>query len=401
MLWLIVIFLEERMLKLRRLFISLGLIASPLLVLAGGMPNSESVANDTNSSGESQQVAESTSNGSGNTVTSSSETSSETTSTETSSNNSSETSDSGQTSSNAFLAIEDEPLIIDVSGISDSDGVGKIYVQWQKETKDGRWIDIFGATQQSFTPRQVHVGQILRVQITFLDKQGNLETLFSSASDPVQNVNDKPKGGPVLVGQSKEDASLIVDTSSVSDEDGIGEMQVIWQRSKQGSDWQAFDDTTGEVLKLEQMHVNYAYRAIVAYLDGQETREVMISSPSDIVMNLDDPVEGEVVLSGEANENGMLMADTSQITDEDGVASLSVQWESSKDGLSCSVMENIQGISLELGQYLVGSQIRARLSVVDNFGTETILVSQPSRTVENVNNKPSGSIIIRRVSVSG
>ena len=64
-------------------------------------------------------------------------------------------------------------------------------------------------------------------------------------------------------------------------------------------------------------------------------------------------------------------------------------------------MENIQGISLELGQYLVGSQIRARLSVVDNFGTETILVSQPSRTVENVNNKPSGSIIIRRVSVSG
>ena len=389
------------MLKLRRLFISLGLIASPVLVLAGGMPDSESVANDTNSSSESQQVAESTSDGSGNTAASSSETSSETTSTETSSNNSSETSDSGQTSSNAFLAIEDEPLIIDVSGISDSDGVGKIYVQWQKEKKDGRWIDIFGATQQSFTPRQVHVGQILRVQITFLDKQGNLETLFSSASDPVQNVNDKPKGGPVLVGKSKEDASLIVDTSSVSDEDGIGEMQVIWQRSKQGSDWQAFDDTTGEVLKLEQMHVNYAYRAIVAYLDGQETREVMISSPSDIVMNLDDPVEGEVVLSGEANENGMLMADTSQITDEDGVASLSVQWESSKDGRSWSVMENIQGISLELGQYLVGSQIRARLSVVDNFGTETILVSQPSRTVENVNNEPSGSIIIRRVSVSG
>ena len=388
------LFLEERMLKMRRLFVLLGLIASPVLVLAGGMPKSESSSNETNSSSESQQVSESTS-------ASSSETSSETTSTETSSNDSSETSDSGQTSSNAFLAIEDEPLIIDVSGISDSDGVGKIYVQWQKEKSDGRWIDIFGATQQSFTPRQVHVGQILRVQITFLDKQGNLETLFSAPSSPVQNVNDKPKGGPVLVGSAKEDASLIVDTSSVSDEDGIGEMQVIWQRSKQGSDWQAFDDTTGEVLRLDQMHVNYAYRAIVAYLDGQDTREVMISSPSDIVMNLDDPVEGEVVLSGEANENGMLMADTSQITDEDGVASLSVQWESSTDGRSWSVMENIQGISLELGQYLVGSQIRARLSVVDNFGTETILVSQPSRTVENVNNKPSGSIIIRRVSVSG
>ena len=385
------------MLKLRRLFISLGFALSPSILFAGGMPTSETSSSETTSSvtQSSNESAETS-----NTVSGTSENNSSNTQSSENASSSSSTDDS-QTSSNSFIAIEDEPLIIDVSGISDSDGVGKIYVQWQKETSDGRWIDIFGATQQSFTPRQVHVGQTLRVQITFLDNQGNLETLFSSPSSPVQNVNDKPKGGPLLVGNAKEDASLIVDTSSVSDEDGIGEMQVIWQRSKQGSDWQAFDDTTGEVLKLGQMHVNYAYRAIVAYLDGQDTREVMISSPSDIVMNLDDPVEGEVVLSGEANENGTLMADTSQITDEDGVASLSVQWESSKDGRSWSIMENIQGISLDLGQYLVGSQIRARLSVVDNFGTETILVSQPSRTIENVNNKPSGSIIIRRVNVSG
>lgn len=386
------------MLKMRRLFISLGFILSPSILFAGGMPNAESNSNETASSTETQSSAQdSTSN---NSVSDTSNTINDTSSNQSASNSGNDN-DTTQSSSNSFIAIEDEPLIIDVSGISDSDGVGKIYVQWQKETSDGRWIDIFGATQQSFTPRQVHVGQTLRVQITFLDNQGNLETLFSAPSNPVENVNDKPKGGPQLVGNAKEDASLIVDTSSVSDEDGIGEMQVIWQRSKQGSDWQAFDDTTGEVLKLDQMHVNYAYRAIVAYLDGQGTREVMISSPSDIVMNLDDPVEGEIVLSGEANENGMLMADTSQITDEDGVASLSVQWESSKDGRSWSVMENIQGISLDLGQYLVGSQIRARLSVVDNFGTETILVSQPSRTIENVNNKPSGSIIIRRVNVSG
>jgi len=385
------------MLKIRRLFISLGFALSPSILFAGGMPMSETSSSETTSSTvQSSNETTETSNsvsGTSENNSSSSQSSEDITS--------SSSSDDAQTSSNSFIAIEDEPLIIDVSGISDSDGVGKIYVQWQKETSDSRWIDIFGATQQSFTPRQVHVGQTLRVQITFLDNQGNLETLFSSPSSPVQNVNDKPKGGPLLVGNAKEDASLIVDTSSVSDEDGIGEMQVIWQRSKQGSDWQAFDGTTGEVLKLGQMHVNYAYRAIVAYLDGQDTREVMISSPSDIVMNLDDPVEGEIVLSGEANENGTLMADTSQITDEDGVASLSVQWESSKDGRSWSIMENIQGISLGLGQYLVGSQIRARLSVVDNFGTETILVSQPSRTIENVNNKPSGSIIIRRVNVSG
>ena len=391
------------MLMLWRLFILIALIGFATQSMAGGMPNenseadSDSTANATQTSESSDVTSDSTQTSAGSNSTNA-DTSSSTMASST--NQSNQTSDE-EVSSEGFLAIEDEPLIIDVSGISDSDGVGEIYVQWQKQTDDARWIDIFGATQQSFTPRQEHVGLTLRVQISYLDNQGNLETMYSANSNPVENVNDKPKGGPNLVGVAKEDASLIVDTSTVSDEDGIGEMQVIWQRSKQGSNWEAFDDATGEVLKLEQMHVNYAYRAIVAYLDGQGTREVMISSPSDLVMNLDDPVEGEVILSGEANENGMLRADTSQITDEDGVASLSVQWENSTDGRSWKVMENIQGISLALGQNLVGRQIRARLSVVDNFGTETILFSQPSRTIENVNNKPSGTIVIRRVSVSG
>ena len=381
--------------KMFRLLVIMLIFGFSGYLYAGGMPSDQNTSeNNTEESNSTETVSDSTSENS------SLDSSISDSSTASNTDNSSQSS-SDEVSSSAFLAVEDEPLIIDVSGISDSDGVGKIYVQWQKESKDGRWIDIFGASQQSFTPRQEHVALVLRVQITFLDNQGNLETLYSAPSDPVLNVNDKPKGGPVLVGIAREDASFMVDTSTVSDEDGIGEMQVIWQRSKQGSNWEAFPSASGEVLKLEQRHVNYAYRAIVSYLDGQATREVMISSPSDIVLNLDDPVEGEVFLSGEANENGLLRADTTQITDEDGVASLYVQWESSTNGRSWSVMENTQGINLPLNQSLVGSQVRARLSVVDTFGTETILVSQPSRTIENVNNKPSGQILIRRVSVSG
>ena len=381
--------------KMFRLLVIMLTFGFSSYLYAGGMPSDQNTSENNTEESNSTEIVSDT-----NSENSSSDSSISDTSTASNTENSSQSS-SDEVSSSGFLAVEDEPLIIDVSGISDSDGVGKIYVQWQKESKDGRWIDIFGASQQSFTPRQEHVALVLRVQITFLDNQGNLETLYSAPSDPVLNVNDKPKGGPVLVGIAREDASFMVDTSTVSDEDGIGEMQVIWQRSKQGSNWEAFPSASGEVLKLEQRHVNYAYRAIVSYLDGQATREVMISSPSDIVLNLDDPVEGEVFLSGEANENGLLRADTTQITDEDGVASLYVQWESSTNGRSWSVMENTQGINLPLNQSLVGSQVRARLSVVDTFGTETILVSQPSRTIENVNNKPSGQILIRRVSVSG
>ena len=53
--------------------------------------------------------------------------------------------------------------------------------------------------------------------------------------------------------------------------------------------------------------------------------------------------------------------------------------------------------SLNLNQGLVGYQIRTRVAVVDNFGIETNLYSLATRTVENVNNRPSGRIIIRRV----
>ena len=137
---------------LRRLLILSALILSPAFVFAGGMPNSNSesessVSNISNSTDTQNQPS------SDSTTTTSSSQSSETsetenTNTQTAQNTSSSNSDDTQASSNGFLAIEDEPLIIDVSGISDSDGVGKIYVQWQKETNDGRWIDIFGATQQ-------------------------------------------------------------------------------------------------------------------------------------------------------------------------------------------------------------------------------------------------------------
>jgi len=38
--------------------------------------------------------------------------------------------------------------------------------------------------------------------------------------------------------------------------------------------------------------------------------------------------------------------------------------------------------------------------VVDSFGVETILYSQATNTIENVNNRPVGTIMVRRVGKS-
>ena len=297
----------------------------------------------------------------------------------------------------SFVAIEDDPLIIDASSVVDGDGVGSMQVQWQISEDGTVWSNLSGEIRQSFTPRERHVGRRLRVQLSYVDGQGNLETILSPASTPVQNVNDKPNGAPQLVGAAREEDALVVDTSMISDDDGLGNFAIIWQRSSTKTDWQAFPETNGEVLQLAQRHVGYSYRAVVSYTDGHGTKELLVTSPSETVQNVDDPVQGEVLITGEATEGATILVSTNGVSDEDGIASMSVGWEASTDGRNWRTIETAGATQLSLSQMLVNKQIRARVAVVDTFGVETVIFSQATNTVRNVNNKPAGTIFVRRV----
>ena len=267
-----------------------------------------------------------------------------------------------------FAAIEDVPLIIDLSSVTDADGMGTVSVQWQISNDNKKWTNISGATTQSFTPREIHVGSRLRVVISYVDGQGNLEPLTSPPSTPVKNVNDKPTGSARLIGSSVEDSALVVDTSNIADEDGIGGFDISWQRSSSKSSWEAYPAAQSEVLRLTQNQVGFSFRAVVSYIDTHGTREVLYTSPSETIDNLDDPVQGEVSINGDPKEGATLTALSNSLTDEDGIASISISWEKSKDGRNWIVLNSLSGPALSLNQTLVGSQIRARVAVVDNFG---------------------------------
>ena len=380
------------------------LVASVLAIgaqnaIAGGLPETKTT--------DSTNVDSTDSNATTATATSASATSSDTsasatestTNTQTAENTATDSADDVDETENGavFVAIEDDPLIVDASSIMDDDGMGNVQVQWQI-SKDGEtWMNLTGAVHQSFTPRETHVGERLRVQISYVDGQGNLETLISPPSTKVQNVNDKPIGSPQLAGNAREEDALVVDTSLIADEDGVGTYSIIWQRSSTKTEWQAFPESVGEVLQLSQSHVGYSYRAVVSYVDSHGTRELLITNPSETVVNVDDPVEGEVLLAGEASEGKVLTANTARVSDEDGIASMTVGWESSKDGRTWRAIETGSASQLRLSQALVGRQVRARLSVVDTFGIETVIFSQATNTVKNVNNKPAGTIFVKRV----
>jgi hypothetical protein len=393
---------------MRRLWISL--IAGTALsaggaAFAGGLPgsNNASTATAGSTAQAAAPVATTSATTSASTATTTvAETTASAASTETASNDSTTQTagggvDNGNVETGSFIAIEDDPLIIDASSVVDGDGVGSMQVQWQIATQGADWSNLSGEIRQSFTPRERHVGKLLRVQLSYVDGQGNLETILSPPSSPVQNVNDKPNGAPQLVGAAREEDSLVVDTSMISDDDGLGNFSIIWQRSSTKTEWQAFPETNGEVLQLSQRHVGYSYRAVVSYEDGHGTKELLVTSPSETVKNVDDPVQGEVLITGEATEGEVILVSTNGVSDEDGIASMSVGWEASTDGRNWRAIETGGATQLSLSQPLVNKQIRARVAVVDSFGVETVIFSQATNTVRNINNKPAGTIFVRRV----
>jgi len=310
---------------------------------------------------------------------------------------------SGATAQNSgndgFDAVEDDELVIDTDTLADGDGLGSIQVQWQISSDGSNWGVLPGAIQSSFTPRDSEVGKFLRVQVSYVDGQGNTEILTSPPSTAVQNVNDAPRGTPILNGQAIEDGTLVVDVSRISDEDGLGAFNLIWQRSSKRTNWENFPDQFGQTIQLSQSDVGFSYRAVVSYIDGFGTRETLVTEPSETVANIDNPLVGEVTIRGKEQEGAELVVNTSTLSDYDGIASINLNWELSSDGRTWSAIDGSENIrSLKLDQPLVGNLIRAKATVVDNFGAEYVVMSKPTNSIKNVNDKPAGNIFIRRIS---
>jgi hypothetical protein len=304
--------------------------------------------------------------------------------------------DAKQSNTGGNGPMEDQPLVIDVSNLYDEDGLGDLTMQWQVRLPSGGWQTIDGATSQSFTPRQNHVGRALRVVIQYVDGEGTLEVIETAPTGAVQNSNDLPQGLPIISGSSVEDNTIKIDVSGISDEDGVGQFTYQWERSSDAARWTPYQTNSSNpaLLRLNQPEVGFAYRAIVSYVDGFGTTETLVTPATNMVQNVDDPVEGEVMVVGQAKKGQRLQIDTSNLSDDDGIANVRSTWEMSDNGRSWVSIPDVYGNSMTLAQAHVGSLIRIRAVVVDNFGSETTLYSQPTSLVQNVNSKPKGVIRI-------
>ncbi len=110
-----------------------------------------------------------------------------------------------------------QTLRADVSGISDPNGL-------TNATFTYKWARTFGepTDRDEYTLVEGDVGShIIQLLVTYTDDDGHTERLWSEPLGEVTNLNNAPTGVPVIRGTPQVGETLTVDTSGISDPDGM------------------------------------------------------------------------------------------------------------------------------------------------------------------------------------
>ncbi|MBJ6127906.1 peroxidase family protein [Microvirga splendida] len=103
---------------------------------------------------------------------------------------------------------EGSPIIASIGTVQDADGIdpASYTYQWQVLV-DGVWVDIAGATAVSFTPAQAQVGRQVRVEMTYTDGYGMVETVYSQPTAVVGDLFNGTGLEDVFNGTDGDDAA--------------------------------------------------------------------------------------------------------------------------------------------------------------------------------------------------
>ncbi|WP_137808051.1 peroxidase family protein [Pseudomonas sp. G(2018)] len=144
-----------------------------------------------------------------------------------------------------------------------------------------------------------------------------------------------------------------------------------------GTTYRVTDDVAG---------LNIRVRAV--YQDAKGTLEIVDSSTNST------PTAGPTV-TGLLVQNQLLTADPSSIIDIDGLSNpqFTYQWQAT-NGVSFVNIDGATASTFTLGQDQVGDQVRVVVSYVDDFGVAESVASDPSDPVANVNDAPTGALLI-------
>jgi hypothetical protein len=294
-------------------------------------------------------------------------------------------------------ATEDQKLTASHT-ITDEDGMpNSVSYQWKRGGSA-----ISGATDVSYTLVQDDVGAAMTVTVSYTDDQDTSESMTSSATAAVVNVNDAPGGSVTISGTATEDQKLTA-SHTITDEDGMPN-SVSYQWKRGGS---AISGATDVSYTLVQDDVGAAMTVTVSYTDDLGTSESKTSSATSAVANVNDPPGGpgvtlkliDTVISNDISSS--ILEDASlnlvyDITDEDGISGNEFTYRWWRQGSNGNANAKVNATSTEytLTHGDVDGYMYAVVSYVDNFGNSHDVSSALTPIVLNVDDSYSGTIEI-------
>lgn len=166
--------------------------------------------------------------------------------------------------------IEDSTLTANVSGVESSSGINNGTYQWYKN-------GIPVSTSPSVLLGDSDVGAIFYVNFTYTNGYGSVFTLTSDSTSPIANVNDVPVGVPTITGTAEVGNTVSVNTSGISDADGLGTFSYQWLRNGSNIAGATTSSYTLVAADSEQL-----LSVKVSWTDGHGTAEYVTSATSSV-----------------------------------------------------------------------------------------------------------------------
>ena len=202
-----------------------------------------------------------------------------------------------------------ETLTADTTGISDDDGLNNAAFAYQWLAAD---TEINGATASTYTLVAEDAGKAIKVQVSFTDDGGNDEILTSAVTGAVSAAPPPPNtpatGVPTITGIAQVGETLTVETSGISDPDGMGNATFIYQWTAGGTD---IEGATGSSYTIAEADEGLIIHARVSFTDDARNHEALTSEGTEVVTSTEseNPVEPPLApqnLVGTVNSDGSI-----------------------------------------------------------------------------------------------
>ena len=297
-----------------------------------------------------------------------------------------------------------ETLTADTSGIADADGLTNVTYSYQWIANDGTAdTDITDATDSTYTLVADDDGKTMKVNVSFADDAGGDETLTSTATEAVsfavqqQIANNPATGAPTISGTVQVGDTLTASTSGIADDDGLTNVSYSPQWiANDGTSDTDITDATDSTYTLVAADEGKAIKVEVSFTDDAGSEETLTSTATEAVrfavqqQIANSSATGAPSIRGTAQVGEMLTADTSGISDDDGLTnvSYSYQWVAN-DGSSDTDITDATDSTYTLVAADEGKTIKVSVSFTDDAGNDESLNSAATATIAAAPNSPA------------